>query len=73
VVMANVSDAQAAEVDHVVIAREATVAVTLVRARKAVLLASLLLASEVASAVVVVLLRLRGYWMNMETSQKLQQ
>ena len=70
--MANVSDAQAAEVDHVVTAREVTVAVMLARVRKAVLLESLLLASEVASVVVVVLLRLRGDRMNMETSQKLQ-
>ena len=70
--MANVSGVQAAEVDHVVIAREVIVAVMLARARKAVLLESLLLASEVASVVAVVLLHLRGHWMNMETSQKLQ-
>ena len=60
------SDAQAAEVGHAAIVREVTVAATLVRARKAVLLASLLLASEVASVVVAVPLRLRGYWMSMK-------
>jgi hypothetical protein len=57
--MVNVSDAQVEEVVLVVIAREDIVAAMLERARKAVLLANLLLASEVASVGVVALLRLK--------------
>lgn len=64
----NVSDAQVDEVVHVVIAREATVVAMLVRARKVVLLASLPLASAVASVVGVALLRLSGCWTSMGMS-----
>jgi hypothetical protein len=69
--MVNVSDAQVDEVVHAVIEREATVVAMLVRARKVVLLASLPLASAVASVVAVALLHLRDYWTSMEMCSRL--
>jgi len=66
-----VSDVQVEEVLHVGTVKEAIVVVMLVRARKAVLLESLLLASEVALVVAVVLLRLRRSWISISEPGKL--
>ena len=65
----NVSDAQVEEVAHVVIAMVAIVVVMPARARKAALLANLLRASEVASVVAGVPLRLRRYWMSLRSGR----
>jgi hypothetical protein len=70
--MVNVSDAQAEGVVHVVIVREVTVAAMLARARKEVLLASLLPASEAASVVVVALLHPRRIFREHRRTQKIE-
>jgi hypothetical protein len=70
--MVNVSDVQVEEVVHVVIARGVIVVAMLARARKEVLLASLPPASEVALAVVVVLLRPRRIHHEHRCTQKIE-
>ena len=70
--MVNVSGAQVEEVVHVVTVREVTVAAMLARARREVLLASSLPASEVAMVVVVALLHPRRIFRERKCTQKIE-